>query len=53
MDSNEKTQTDCIDEPARKRIRPGMYMARENLIRFQYSTNKRFRSTIINKTNLI
>ncbi len=36
MDSIDKTQTESIDEPVRKRMRPGMYMSIEYLIRFHY-----------------
>jgi len=34
MDSKDKTQTESVDEPVRKRIRPGMYLSIKGLIHF-------------------
>ncbi len=34
MASNDRTQSESVDEPVRKRIRPGMYMGTEDFIRF-------------------
>ncbi len=36
MDSNNKIPTESVDEPARKRIRPGMYVSIKDWIRFHF-----------------